>query len=344
MTIIYHIGAHGAGNAGDIVILDSLRRLFPDAEWINRPDHLPFDEAAVKDANRADLVVVGGGGLFLRDTHANDVSGWRWNCSVEMMQKIETPIAVFGVGYNRFRNQDDFIPAFYENVAALVEKSVFFGMREKAGGELLGLSGVEYQPCPAMFCGLLFDVERKLKNRVVFAPAMDRREMRYKNEQATFRNIAMVLAALEAEGYQIVIVSHCGSDRHAAGYLPNYPNYDLAGKSTQEILNFYAGANLVLGMRLHSLMIPFGLGVPIRGIASHDKITRFFDDICHPEWCFDVDDDYFAGALLSAYDELDTLCTIDKIMQARNDAWELLKINLERINHETENARELSRV
>ena len=74
-------------------------------------------------------LVIGGGGLFLRDTNANQNSGWEWNCSIENLRKIDVPIIVFAVGFNRFRGQEDFDPIFRSHLQELVQKSAFFGKK-----------------------------------------------------------------------------------------------------------------------------------------------------------------------------------------------------------------------
>ena len=340
---IYHIGAHGAGNAGDIVILDCLRAMFPDATWINRNDHEPFDDGAVEQANRADLVLIGGGGLFLKDTHANDVSGWRWNCSVEMLQRIEKPIVVFGVGYNRFRNQPDFIPAFSSQISAVIQKSAFFGMREKTGGWLMSkyapglIDKIDYQPCPAMFCGWFYpEIKHKPSKLVVFAPAFDRPQMRFgDNEREIFNQVRDALEGLERQGYTIAVVAHVGSDQKASSYL-NYPLVGLAGKTTEEILTFYSKADLVIGMRLHSLIIPFGLGVPFLGLASHNKITRFLSDIGHLDWGVDVEEPDFGKELLKKARSIDFPARYVEIEQEKQEQWQLTRNNFEKIEKAVE--------
>jgi polysaccharide pyruvyl transferase WcaK-like protein len=85
-------------------------------------------------------------------------------------------------------------------------------------------------------------------------------------------------------------------------------------------------------MRLHSLVIPFSLGIPFLGLASHDKITRFCADIEHPEWCVDINEPDFGERLLhEAYsppspDE----CSAD-MKRVQTEQWELSQNNLDTI-------------
>ena len=49
-----------------------------------------------------------------------------------LLSKIERPIVVFGVGYNRFRKQKEFNKKFKTSINLLNEKSIFLGLEIKA--------------------------------------------------------------------------------------------------------------------------------------------------------------------------------------------------------------------
>ena len=56
----------------------------------------------------------------------------------------------------------------------------------------------------------------------------------------------------------------------------------------KKIIEEYAKPKLVIGMRGHAQMIPFGCKTPIVSIVSHNKLQWFLDDIGKPEWGADV--------------------------------------------------------
>jgi len=45
------------------------------------------------------------------------------------LNSIEVPLIVSAIGYNRFRDQEEFDPIFNEHIAAMVDKTSFFGLR-----------------------------------------------------------------------------------------------------------------------------------------------------------------------------------------------------------------------
>jgi polysaccharide pyruvyl transferase WcaK-like protein len=76
--------------------------------------------------------------------------------------------------------------------------------------------------------------------------------------------------------------------------LPVIAMYDL---SPAEIHRHYRRAALVVGMRGHASMIPFGCGTPIISLISHPKLRYFLDDIDRPQWGVSVRDPHLAGRL-----------------------------------------------
>ena len=132
---VFHFGIHNSvnGNLGDTVHFFLLRRWFDQFFY---PTKLSWKlkqiwgRNSLNDINeinkKFDLVLIGGGGLFLSDQKNADISksGWQLNMSNKLMAKIEKPIVVFGVGYNRFRNQKDFSKKFKLSLNTLYNKSI----------------------------------------------------------------------------------------------------------------------------------------------------------------------------------------------------------------------------
>lgn len=326
--MIYHIGAHNADNAGDIVINDVMKRiLYNFDEIIMQVDDW---RETTRDYNHGKAVIVGGGGLFIPDTKPNLNSGWRWNITARQMEKIKVPIIVYSVGFNKFRNQDHFQLIFSESVRTLVNISSFFGLREKAGRHrLITYIGecadfMNWQPCPAQFGSFLYpEIEPKRKEKtLVFAPAMDRMHLR-----GDVYHIMPALRYAVDNGWKIILATHIACDKEVLPLMDRIPYtfMDLRGRPANEILQFYADASLVIGMRLHSLLIPFGFSVPIIPVISHDKIVDWLEDIGHPEWGVELQDVSLVDKLIQRIDQHET----DPL--ARSRLWKITQDNLIRI-------------
>jgi polysaccharide pyruvyl transferase WcaK-like protein len=315
-TSIIHVSAFSYGNAGDTLLPVALRDLWhehqPEINWISQAVYPIVDEAMVEKINQAKGIVIGGGGLFLKDTNPNQISGWQWPCSTEMLKKIEVPIVMFAVGYNRFRGQDDFDPVFKENITAFAEKSVYLGLRNHGSIESLKQyltqnlhQKLVYQPCPTTFLKRLYPNLANYNEKedfFVLNCAFDRPHLRFgKNVGKILSDISLVCKEV-SKYLPLKFYSHMQSDQAIVPFLQSYQvEYevvDLQNAHPRRIIEEYTKPKLVLGMRGHAQLIPFGCNTPIVSIVSHNKMQWFLEDIGQPEWGTDVLSPSFKSELL----------------------------------------------
>ena len=313
---VSHFSAFTYGNAGDNILVKALQRsldVVSGRENIYNEKHVhdEVDSTTLKEINQTRAVIVGGGGLFLQDTNPNKISGWQWLCSEKMMEAITVPLIVLAVGYNRFRGQDDFAPVFRENINKLVERSAFFGLRNS--GSIRAIRNylredlrdkVAFHPCPTTILAKLYSMPEKKAERpfVAINCAFDRSEKRFaSNKEKLLKEIAQVAKGLSAD-YAIKYYVHVETDKEI---LPVFEQEGVSCevvvleglRDEQTFLDVYSSPSLVIGMRGHSQMIPFGCRTPILSIVSHEKMKWFLEDISHPEWGVDITEPDFGAAL-----------------------------------------------
>ncbi|MEU0135319.1 polysaccharide pyruvyl transferase family protein [Streptomyces sp. NPDC006296] len=301
--------ADGEENAGDKVLPEAVRMCFgPDtgpARWHERSVHRLVDEAGLEELNARRGIVVGGGGLFLPDTAPNGHSGWQWNIPDAVLARVTAPLAVFAVGYNVFDGQRYRRERFAESLRALVEKSAFFGLRNQGSVERVRellpeelRDRVRYQPCPTTVARHLdpgaYDTEDR-DDTVLLNCAYDRAGLRFGHDYGHF--LAETAAAVRALGERAEVryAAHMPADerfvhdlrREHGTSLPVEPLYLHTNDRIREI---YRRTRLVIGMRGHAGMIPFGCGTPVVSLVSHPKLAYFLSDIDRPEWGVSVHD------------------------------------------------------
>ena len=309
---VTHISAFSHANTGDLFLPVALRNLFNDnipiKSWIDRHVHEVVSKSDVKSFCKSDFIVIGGGGLFLADTNPNELSGWQWSCSMDNLRDIQVPVIAFAIGYNRFRGQKEFAPIFTEHLNAFVEKAVFVGIRNH--GRIRKLreylrteelrDKLVFQPCMTTLTSLLYkdlcDYEKK-ENFIAFNCAFDRQELR-KNNKTILTQIANVALKLSNHA-EIRYYSHMPTDEKVLPFFDKVGvKYRLVRlRDVKQTVMEYAKPRLVIGMRGHAQMIPFGCNTPILSIISHDKMQWFLDDIHHPAWGVDVLDSSFESQL-----------------------------------------------
>lgn len=316
-TIITHVSAFTYGNAGDTILPIALRDTWhavkEEINWNTQHVYPVVDEEIVKRINKSKGLIIGGGGLFLRDTNKNDISGWQWPCSTNMLEKINVPIILFAIGYNRFRGQEDFDSIFYENIKALAKKAEYIGLRNN--GSINAIKNylpeelhykLRFQPCMTTFLAKLYPQlcnYKKKEGFIAINTAFDRPYHRFGSEIGNIlSSLARVAKHLSAE-HSIKFYSHMPTDE---AFLPFLRAFDvpfelvkLDNTHPTEILRQYAKPNLVIGMRGHAQMIPFGCCTPIVSIVSHNKMQWFLDDIQKPHWGVDVLSKNFEEELLN---------------------------------------------
>ena len=294
---IAHVFAHAATNLGDIYLKDATQQafasIFPGARFTPVETRKIYTQRDVDDLNAHDLVVIGGGGLLLRDTFPNDVSDWQWGCSVELMERIHSPIAVYAIGYNRFRGQEDFAhPLFDRHIGTLLRKSIFFSARNTGSVNAIrryvpeGLGEkIALNHCPSMLYPRA-DLDRKAgTRRVGLLLAGDRLHLRHGQPDVFARRVAALMKDLSSQS-EIHVVAHQPHDLWYMDAMKDVPHtfVDLIGKSTAEAAALYGSLDVMIGDRGHAQMIPFALGCRIVSLVSHDKLQWFLDDMGLPEF------------------------------------------------------------
>jgi polysaccharide pyruvyl transferase WcaK-like protein len=316
---IGHVAMYTQGNAGDTLLPRTVRDILDGSlahSWTGIHAHRVVNHSLLTKLNTLDGVVIGGGGLFLRDTNPNNMSGWQWSCKLDALNRIDVPMAVFAVGYNRFREQSDFNPVFGKHLELLAKKSVYIGLRNTGSVNAIRSylpaelhDKVRFQPCPTTLCKNLYPklCQRPRKEDrplVVLNCAFDRISLRLGGHaEHILTQLAQTLKTLSSF-CRIGYYSHTKSDRQMLSYLHKaevpFVEKNLFNTHAKDVMKAYTYPDLVLGMRGHSQMIPFGCGTPIISLISHDKIKWFLDDIGKAEWGIEMKNPSFKERLLES--------------------------------------------
>ncbi|WP_055694020.1 glycosyltransferase [Streptomyces prasinopilosus] len=336
------------GNAGDKLLPETVRLGFgPDTtsrRWHSVHAHRLFDEAALERVNARRGLVIGGGGLFIPDTMPNGNSAWQWNVPDEHLRAVDVPIMVYAVGFNAFDGQSYRAGRFRESLRLLVEKSAFFGLRNHGSIARVRamLPGhlhdkVRFQPCPTtvsrhLVPGWTDPAERE--DTVLLNAAYDRAGLRFGHDYGHF--LAEIAKAVRGIGAhtEVRCVAHSLDDERIAFdlrrehgiSLPVIPMYDFDNDAIRDL---YARTRLVIGMRGHAGMIPFGVGTPIISLISHPKMAYFLADIERPEWGVSVHDRNLGAVLTErATGILDRhAATVADVHERQQALWKVTEAN-----------------
>jgi SAM-dependent methyltransferase/polysaccharide pyruvyl transferase WcaK-like protein len=351
---IVHYGMHIPVNAGDTVLFQAVRetveQLGGRGPWLRKALWEPVTAVTLQQFQQeARAILIGGGGVFLKDTNPNQNSGWQWNCPPDLLRQIKLPIILFAVGYNRFRGQEEFDDIFTTHIQQLVSQAAFIGLRNHGSIRNLAAylapeqqSKLSFQPCPTTHLAYLHpefaitDLPQLAQSRrLALNMAFDRHSQRFGNQQhQILPDVARALHhAVLQEKWDLHYVIHTPEDATFIPYLlaakVPHTTVNLYGRPYAEVLRFYQTMPLTLGMRGHSQMIPFGQGGGIISLISHDKLRYFLEDIGHLDWGIELNTAVLTDELISkiAYFADNVNDISQQITQARAMLWQVTQQN-----------------
>jgi polysaccharide pyruvyl transferase WcaK-like protein len=304
--VAFYVSAKG--NFGDVslpvTVREAVSTVSGPSNWLSVHAHQFFDEERLELVNQTDGIIIGGGGLFLPDTATNSNSGWQWNIHRRMLDRITVPIGVMTVGYNLFPGQSFHGDLFTSSVVRLVERSSVFGLRNRGSvarvQELLPADltdRVTFMPCTTTVLNHVrsFDTPPRSGTGIVLInAAFDRSERRFGEKYDVFlTQMAQYVRDLRSAGVDVRFASHLPADERLTDDLASthdirMPVHALYDMTLEEGYELYRSVSLVVGMRGHATMIPFGLGTPVLSLISHPKMRYFLEDIGRTEWGFDI--------------------------------------------------------
>ena len=308
-----------AGNAGDVAIYQSFRHLFetefPGGKVLPMNCRKVFTRQDVAEINRADVLFVCGGGLFLYDTFPNLASDWQWGISEELLEQIQIPIVVYSVGFNKFRGQPDFNDRFNKTITKLLEKSIFFGLRNTGSCNAVKRyvperlhDRIKLNYCPTLLFSEAFDLPRNLRDRdaVGFVMAGDRLKNRHKDLDKYITNMRAFVEYLKGSRRKTILIDHSG-DSWISKYIAFDSFIQLRSNDSRHIYETYSKVDTVVGDRGHAQMIPFACGCRILTPISHDKLKWFLEDMGLAEFGIEESDEDLAEKLIEKFERLQSI-------------------------------------
>lgn len=259
-TGIEYVGLPGQSNLGDDAMFEAIRLLMP---WANV-------DVGVGDPV---AVMLGGGTLF------NAGSYYR-----KKMERIDGPNnerLVFGTG---MRSPDFFgTTEQFADWEPYLRSSLLVGVRGPHTLDSLRTWGYE-GPAeiigdPALSLYEPGDVD-PVEGRVVVSPVFTAGESWGKDDQTVFDQLASTIRRLAADGREVVVLTaHPKDDRWAIEIMrragaPDLPY--LAGYDDLETsLRALASADLVIGERLHAVVLAAAMGTPFVAVEYRPKVRDF---------------------------------------------------------------------
>lgn len=306
--------------------------------------HQPVSVDMIRNINSTKGLIIGGGGLFLPDTNKNSISGWQWTCPKNLLKEISVSIIIYTVGYNYFRGQRP-SDLFIDNLNALIEKASFVGLRNMGSVESVKSfmrddlkDKIVFQPCTTTIIRKIIpNLPPKLPSKkIAVNVAFDRFNLRFgENMDKILLQTAEAIHEIQKSGYEIYCVSHCAADLNFCRWLNakkvSYKIVDGTFWLPDMCMAFYNEMDLVLGMRGHAQMIPFGLNTKIISLGTHDKLRWFLEDIDSLDWYVELNENYdvIAEKILDKFNEIQSDKNVnERLIESQNKLFAITEKNM----------------
>lgn len=303
-----HIASHEI-NVGDGALNSVIQSYFP-CEFEKLDIHSAEKyiwENGYKD--KFGKVVIGGGGAL---SHGGIYSDHPISFKIRA-EMITEKMAFVALGYNNFYRQE-YKPVQVRNLKAILKRcellGVPFSVRDDGSKEAIQeITGIEVEavPDPGLFVKVDESFEstcvEKGRMNVVIQLAGDNLSVRFVNQQEFDRFITEVVRfsvmLIERYDANIILAPHIFRDLEMCARF--YAIYDsilpmgrknlrmapiVGPDSYARYFNIYKDADLVLGMRGHSVICGVGLGTKTIGIDTHPKVAGFYKKINMADWLF----------------------------------------------------------
>lgn len=323
---IWHVGGYNR-NYGDFVLLESIR------ENLQKQSDIPlnfvnvdcqsthFFEELINQLNeKADMLLIGGGGFIMNRHEDNSLSGWQWSIKNENISQIKVPIVVYGIGYNKFHYDNrGFKEQMNESLILTQKHSKLFSVRNNGTKEEVLSRGLDINKIEVIPDSGMFITPMKIKTNFLNSGKMliglnfvsDRPQYTYPEDYNESKNqilnnlINTCKFFITHHNAIIINIDHIPElDKEVNNLFKKElgeNNYLVLSEQLPEIyppslINshylayIYKCMDVVIGMRGHSNIISFGMETPFISMGTHNKNRFFTKDIGEEKYLIDLRD------------------------------------------------------
>lgn len=229
----------------------------------------------LNECNDADLVIVGGGGVYM---------GYLFPLNNRFIRKIKTPMSIIGVGYNHNLGAPDFTRRQLDSVKTLSSQASLQSVRDSRTVEFLKQQNIDAElMCdPAIF---LSEHDTGLINRKAGVLNIGLNIARHGwNNQNKLKDVLVdtyyesVKHIQSKQKAQVYYMMHQPNEQYYVDALRE-KGVKFAGiiqvSDARELKAAYAHLDFTISMMLHSTILAFGAGVPSINIGYDDKNLAF---------------------------------------------------------------------
>ncbi len=299
---IAHLHVSDKKNKGDVAIVlavqEQLRQNFPGCQIIDYPVYLLKNgtRTEAEKINRADLVVIGGGGILY---------SYFLPYNQEFIKAIKKPIALMSVGYIKEVDAPALNPALVKSIVFLARQAQFVGVRDNNTKNFLVKNGLVPKKIQVIGDSAALLKENKPKKFKVYRDSKIRiglnlnysgwlgfgkwREDILRTYYEVAQYFSKKYGKVSGRGVEFYYL------KHHPGEKMIYPELKIRGLKVVDLKPgeqkyIYGQLDLIIGMMLHSGVMAFGAGTPEISVAYDLRNYSFAEFIKSPELVVNLSD------------------------------------------------------
>jgi polysaccharide pyruvyl transferase WcaK-like protein len=329
LSRVIHFCRLADDNIGEIAIRCSIRDMLhsrlgmsvytpTEITELKKPQPFGFTELV----NQHDICIIGGGGLY---------SKYFLPLDTRVIESIEIPIVLYGVGYIRNFGDGEPTETQVENIRLLNARAELTSVRDEFTRkflEKLGVDGVHLIGDPAIFIGArkTHQVNSERGTRIGVNVACHFWTWYPRYLRKTIREyIRACKSLLKTRDTEIIYLMHHPDEKLAIRLMEKRLPLKVVNtnRDPYEMRDVYGKLDLVIGMMMHSAVLAFGSGVPMVNIAYDCKNYGFMELIGQKDKVINVGEVTSKEICELATRSLEDSKGIGKSFQAlKNELWE----------------------
>ena len=263
-----------------------------------------------------DGIIFGGSGIFVNHYLK---SGFYFNCSVDLFDKITIPIFLIGIGINNNYEKSrygELKRITVNSIKKLINMSKLLWVRDKNTSDILDSFDVSsiIGGCPALMSGAFVDT-----NKQFFTISLGENGDFIKLFEDKILNFYIkIIEHINQMEFSVKQICHKNIDinwfNKIKEKIPN-SNFDFKiAKDSKKLIKYYAHSIGNIGLYLHSNICAYSCFIPIFILGYDEKCNSFYDTYCSKESCEFSD--------IRKLDVNKTINFIDKLIENKNKEYD----------------------
>jgi polysaccharide pyruvyl transferase WcaK-like protein len=227
----------------------------------------------LKKIDEADLVVIGGGGVYM--DHLLPFN-------IPLVRRIKTPVVIFGAGYNHNFKSAEFNAHQIESIKELGQKATMHGVRDTNTLNFLKKQGIKAELIgdPAMFLKRADTMPRKKEITIGINIAAHgwKQQSTYQSQLvATYADMIARVQKRHKVAFRYFIHHPAEHEIVEALKEKGVVFTSIVDSDARATKAEYAAVDFAVSMMLHSTILAFGEGKPSIAVGYDDKNKSFMD-------------------------------------------------------------------